>query len=132
MEKPRILIVDDEDDARHCLVSYLNRNIEGEIIDAGDGRKALEIVKENSFDLVLLDIKMPGISGIDVLRKIKTDYPDTEVIMISAYDSQSVAQEAFGQGAVDYITKPSTIKVIYEKVCDSLKKRDKFLPKKMA
>lgn len=129
MDKPRIFIVDDETEARTSLGNFLRRNIECEVFEAGDGRQALEILKDDGFDLILLDIKMPGISGIDVLKKTKVTHPDTDIVMISAWDSQPVALEALQNGAVDYITKPSTIQVIYSKICEILKKRNKYLPK---
>ncbi|MBM3244947.1 MAG: response regulator [Candidatus Omnitrophica bacterium] len=129
MDKAKILIVDDEQEARRSLSSYLSRHLECDTREASDGREALEALKNTSFDLILLDIKMPGISGIDVLKKAKAIYPDIDVLMISAWDAQSVAEEAIKTGALDYITKPSTIDVIYGQICDVLKKRNKFSPK---
>lgn len=129
MNKAKILIVDDEAEARESLNNFLLRNIECEVAQAGDGRQALEILKTNSFDLILLDIKMPGISGIDVLKKAKVTHPDTDVLMISAWDSQPIAADVLAAGAVDYITKPSTINVIFDKISEVLKKRNKYQPK---
>jgi len=129
MDKAKIFIVDDEAEARESLAKYLERNLECEIAQAGDGRQALEILKTNSFDVILLDIKMPGISGLDVLKKTKVTHPNTDVLIISAWDSQPVAGETLETGAADYIIKPSTIKVIFDKVCELLKKKDKCLPK---
>ncbi len=129
MAKPKILIVDDEKEARESLNNFLARNIDCDICEAPDGRKALELLQKDSFDLILLDIKMPGISGIDVLKKATASHPDTDIIIISAWDSQPIAGEALQGGAVDYITKPSTINVIYSKVCEILKKRNKYTPK---
>lgn len=130
MDKPRILIVDDEAEARESLNKFMARNIECDIVEACDGRKALEALEQGTFDVVLLDIKMPGISGIDVLKKVQEMHPATDILVISAWDSQPVAEEALQDGAIDYITKPSTINVIYSKVCEILKKRNKFIPKK--
>jgi len=129
MEKPKILIVDDEQEARVSLNKFLTRNIECSIQEACDGRKALELLEKDSFDLMLLDIKMPGISGVDVLKKTRAAHPDTDILIISAWDSQPIASEVLEDGAIDYITKPSTINVIYSKACEILKKRNKYAPK---
>lgn len=129
MDIPKILIVDDEAEIRTSLNNFLSRNIECNILEAGDGKEAMDILKKEVFDLVLLDLKMPGISGMDVLKKTKEIQPQTEIVVISAWDSQAVAREAIKEGAQDYITKPSTINVIFNKVCESLKKKNKYLPK---
>jgi len=129
MDKPRILIVDDETEVRQSLNKFMARNIECEIAEASDGRKALEALEEGAFDLILLDIKMPGISGLDVLKKARLMHPSMDILVISAWDSQPIAEEVLQDGAVDYITKPSTINVIYAKVCEILKKRNKLLSK---
>ncbi|MBI4706630.1 MAG: response regulator [Candidatus Omnitrophica bacterium] len=129
MEKPRILIVDDESEARETLGRYLNRHMECEIFDAPDGRKALEILKTGNIDLMILDIKMPGISGVDVLRQAKDVSSKTQAIIVSAWDSRQVASEAIKEGAADYIIKPSTISVIFERISVALKSMNKFFPK---
>ncbi len=129
MEKPRILIVDDEIEARETLGKYFNRHMECDVFEAQDGRKALEILRKENIDLMILDIKMPGISGVDVLRQAKTISLKTQAIIVSAWDSREVASEAIKEGAVDYIIKPSTISVIFERVSVVLSKVNKFFPK---
>jgi YesN/AraC family two-component response regulator len=129
MDKPRILIVDDEEGVRDSLRRYLDRNIECVIREASNGRDALDEVNKEPYDLILLDVKMPGISGIDVLKQIQESSREVEVLVITAYDSQQVAQEALALGASDYIVKPSTIEVIFDKISEILQRRDKFLPK---
>lgn len=128
MDIPRILIVDDETDARESLKSFLSRRIQCEIAEAVDGRQALEVVRKGSFDLIILDIRMPGISGLEVLKRVKSEYPDTDVLMLTAYDSQQVAQEVLKAGAADYIIKPSTLDVVFAPVRDILTKRNMYLP----
>lgn len=130
MDKPKIFIVEDEADARESLKNFLTRNIECDTQEAADGRRALEILKNDVFDLILLDIKLPGISGIDVLKKAKENSPQTDVLILTGWDSQSVAEEIFKDGAVDYIIKSSPFKVSYDKICEILKKRNQYLPKK--
>ena len=130
MDKPRILIADDEAEIRSVLNKFLSGLIECDIAEAVDGRQALELLKKGPYDLVLMDIKMPGISGIDATKKIKEDYPGLEVLVISAWDSQSVASEALQAGASDYIPKPFQMKDIFNEISIILKKKGKFLPKK--
>ena len=123
MDTPRILIVEDEEGMRSRMGSFLSRKIECEIVEASDGRKALEMLEKEPFDLILLDIKMPGFSGLDILKKVKAAYPATEVIMVTAYDSEQVAREALEAGAADYIIKPSSLVVIQNQVVKILEKK---------
>ncbi|MDP2960991.1 MAG: response regulator, partial [candidate division Zixibacteria bacterium] len=119
----------DELDARDRIKQCLARRMECTIQEAGDGRQALELIDKEPFDLILLDIKMQGISGIDVLKKTKASHPHTDIIMITAYDSQQVARETLKEGATEYIIKPSTMDVIRSKVQHILEKRKQYLPK---
>ena len=103
----KILVVDDEKIARVTLAEILR--MEGySVSEAGDGPEALAAVKDNSFDLVLLDLKMPGMDGIEVMQKLAEITPDTLVIMLTAHGSMESAIEALRQGAHDYLTKPSS------------------------
>ena len=103
--KGSILIVDDEQDVRESLEELLK--LEGyQPVAASTGEEGLKKAEERPFDLVLLDISLPDQSGIDVLRSIKRDSPDTGVIMITAYDSGQTAFQASKEGADSYITKP--------------------------
>lgn len=129
MDKPRILIVEDESAIRDIMKKILSMYFECIISKAGSGRQALEFLKKEAFDLILLDINMPGISGMDILKKTKETYPETDIIVISGWDSQSIASEALEKGAFDYIPKPLNVTVIHDKVCEILKKRNKYLPK---
>ena len=130
MEIPKILIVDDEDEARGMLGAYLMRNLECEVSETRDGRDALERIDKEPLDLILLDIKMPGISGLDVLERAKELHPDTGVIIISGYDSPQVVKDAFQKGASEYIPKPSSREVVLDKVVEILKKKNKYIPKR--
>src|SRR5437764_14942090 len=102
----RILIVDDEEVLRDVLDAVLRR--EGfEVVMAASGEEALSILDEDeSIDLVILDIMLPGISGIDTLRSIRVSTPSLPVIIITAFSSIDGAIEAMKHGAVDYIPKP--------------------------
>jgi len=109
-----ILIVDDDKSIRYSL----KRMLEGSfaILTAQNGEEALQRVRENSPDLILMDIKMPGQSGMDVLREIKRIDPKTLVIMMTAYGTTETAIEAMKYGAFDYIIKPFPIPQMKELV----------------
>jgi len=100
-----VLIVDDEESLREVLTIMLHR--EGYLVEAAqDGEQAIKRLKESRFDLVISDIKMPKVSGLELLGYIKENSPETLVIMITAFSSTDDAVEAMKQGAYDYITKP--------------------------
>ncbi len=105
--KQRLLVVDDEALVRDFLREALTRR-SYQVELAEDGKQAKEAVKNQLFDLVLTDLKMPGISGLDLLRFVKAHQPDTAVIMMTAYGTIENAVEAMRLGAFDYVTKPFT------------------------
>ena len=101
----RVLVVDDEESLREVLTIMLHR--EGYLVEAAqDGEQAIKRLRENNFDLVISDIKMPKVSGLELLSYIKEHQPETLVVMITAFSSTDDAVEAMKQGAYDYITKP--------------------------
>jgi DNA-binding NtrC family response regulator len=104
-EKNSILVVDDEDALRTVLSSELES--EGYIVaTAGDGDDAISVLQGKSFDLVLLDIKMPRVDGFEVLRFIKERYPATKVIMLTGFADLKNAIESKKLGAEDFVSKP--------------------------
>lgn len=110
----RILIVDDEEGARESLEVILDEHYEVEAV--GDALTALERIREKHFDLVLLDVNMPKVGGIEALKRIK-DFDDSiEVVMVSAADRAHEATESMKCGACDYITKPYEPEEILEAV----------------
>lgn len=115
MAKARILVVDDEEDIRNLLSDRLQM-YGYEVFTASYGAEALEKVDEMSPELVLLDILLPDINGIEVLSRIKREHPETLVIMITAYGSVQRAVEAMKQGAYDFIEKPFNPDLIRIKV----------------
>ncbi len=105
MNGTKILIVDDEVIMRESLAGWLERD--GHLVEkAGSGEEALEKIKTVRFDILLVDIKMGGISGLEVLKNVKESDSDVEVVMITAYGSIPTAIEAMKNGAYDYLLKP--------------------------
>jgi DNA-binding NtrC family response regulator len=101
----RILIVDDETIVRESLGSWFRE--EGYEVDTAlSAREALEKLTANNWDIFLLDIRMPGMDGLELQRKIKDSHPDSTIIIMTAYASVETAVEAMKQGAYDYIVKP--------------------------
>lgn len=94
MPKARILIIDDEEDIRESLGNIISRKINCSIEKAATGEEALKKLKEDKFDLALVDIKMPGLSGIDVIQEAKKFSPQTKFLAISGYDSNDIASSA--------------------------------------
>ena len=105
MGEATILIVDDELIMRESLAGWLQRDGH-EVETAASGEEALKKVEEKRYDILLVDIKMEGISGLDVLKQVKEDDPDIAVVMITAYGSISTAIDAMKSGAQDYLLKP--------------------------
>jgi DNA-binding NtrC family response regulator len=104
-EKPKILIVDDQEVVR---LSY-RRSLMGTHCDvhvATNGEEALRAMERHGFDLVLLDIRMPGMDGMTVLKTIKQNWPETEVVIITGYPNVETAKEAVRLGAYGYLAKP--------------------------
>jgi DNA-binding NtrC family response regulator len=101
----RILIVDDETIVRESLGSWFRD--EGYVVEvAASAREVLEKLSQDAWDIFLLDIRMPGMSGLELQRKIKEAHPDSTIIIMTAYASVETAVEAMKQGAYDYIVKP--------------------------
>ena len=105
INKPRILIVEDGEAQRFVLKGFLIR--EGYLVgEAENGTEAIQCVMDNHFDIVLLDYKMPGMNGMEVLKEIKRINPAIHVVIISAYGNMEHAAKAMEAGACYYITKP--------------------------
>ncbi len=103
-----ILIVDDEPNIRRVLNESLTA--EGyRCLEAADAVDALEKLRANAVSLVLLDIKMPGTSGVEVLPKIEAAFPDVSIIMVTATSDAHIAVQCLKKGACEYVTKPFTL-----------------------
>jgi DNA-binding response OmpR family regulator len=122
LEQARILVVDDELSIRVLLSEELSQ--EGyRVATAASGEGALAMLQEGIFDLILLDLKMPGISGLQVMEQARELAPDTVVIMLTAYATLDSAIEAMRHGGHDYLLKPSTTEEILDSVEKGLAKR---------
>lgn len=119
--KPNILVVDDEMGPRESLKMILNPYYN--VLVADRGAQAIEMLKEHPVDLVTLDLKMPGLSGINVLEKVKAHDPDIEAIIITGYGSLDTAIEGLRLGAFDYISKPFDVNHILSLVRRGLERR---------
>jgi DNA-binding NtrC family response regulator len=121
-QKGSILIVDDEVGPRESLRMILKPIYE--IYTATNGDEALQVISKESIDLVTLDLRMPGLSGIDVLREIKKIKADVEVIVITGYGTLTNAQEAIRYGAGDFISKPFNVADIISIISKSFERRN--------
>ena len=104
MAQPRILIADDEEGIRESLNLILGE--EYDLIFAKDGEETLARLSNEIFDLALLDIKMPKLDGMEVLKRVKSNGMKTPVVILTAYQSIELAKEAVRLGALDYLPKP--------------------------
>jgi DNA-binding response OmpR family regulator len=118
----KILVVDDEKAARITLAEILR--LEGySVVDVANGTEALKKLQESAYDLMLLDIMMPGIDGISVLQRATKIAPDTMVILLTAHGSMESAIDALRHGAHDYLIKPSSPQEILSSVAGGLSRR---------
>jgi len=108
---PRVLVVDDEPDAVELLTEFL-RAKGYEVITASDGEEALRKVKEDRPHLILLDVRMPKLNGMEVLRRVREIDREVGVIMVTAVNEEETGREALKLGAFDYITKPLDLKYL--------------------
>ena len=101
----RILLVDDEDGLRVTLAA--NLELEGfEVVEAINGANALELLSKQPFDLLLTDIRMPGINGVDLFRKVRSDHPHMPVVLMTAYALEALVDDALGEGVFTIMNKP--------------------------
>jgi DNA-binding NtrC family response regulator len=124
MSTGKILVVDDEDIVR----TSCNRTLspEGyEVRLAKNGAEGLKMASEERFDLVLTDLKMPDMDGIEVLRIIKEQWPETAVIIVTGYQTVDTAVKAIKLGAYDYIEKPFTPDALITAVREALTNKQK-------
>jgi DNA-binding NtrC family response regulator len=123
-----VLIIDDEERFLKTTKALLEK--EGyEVITSSDGWQGVAALKAKSIDVVVLDVKMPGIDGIEVLRRIKAAFPLVEVVMLTGHATMETAIEGLKLGAFDYLSKPCDVAVLKQKINDAYDKRAATLEK---
>jgi DNA-binding NtrC family response regulator len=122
LDRLSILLVDDESEFLETLVKRLKKR-KVDVAGVGSGEEALEWLKQHKTDVVVLDVRMPGIDGIQTLREIKGRYPLVEVIMLTGHASMEAAIEGMEIGAFDYLMKPVDIDDLLYKIQDAHKKK---------
>ena len=124
----QIMIVDDERIIRESFFHWFQKSGH-KVATAASGSKALEKLGETPFDLLFVDIKMPGMDGIELLAAVKETYPETTVIIITAYGSIESAVQAMRIGATDYLLKPfkpDQLSLVMEKVVQQQKRQSEY------
>ncbi len=123
MKEFNVLVVDDEQEFRELTVKRLNkRGLQAK--GAENGLEALEVLEKNSQnDVILLDVKMPGIDGIETLRQIRAKYPLMEVVLLTGHASVDSGIEGMKLGAFDYLMKPIELDPLLEKLGEAYEKK---------
>jgi DNA-binding NtrC family response regulator len=127
--KADILLVDDEEQ----FLKVLSKRLEGrgmKVDTSTSGEDALSRVKGKEFDAIILDLAMPGMSGIETLKRIRSENPDVQIIMLTGHGSVETGIEAMKAGAVDFLEKPADLNKIMEKISEAKRKRIILFEKK--
>jgi DNA-binding NtrC family response regulator len=122
ISKESILVVDDESGPRESLCMILKPMYD--VHTAENGQEAINFISKKKMDLVTLDLSMPGLSGIEVLKEIKKLQPDIEVMIVTGYGTLEKAQEAFRYGVRDFISKPFNVTDIIASVSKAFDRRN--------
>jgi DNA-binding response OmpR family regulator len=120
----RILIIDDEASLRQTLARILQR-VGMDVTTAGSGKEGLSLVSQQSFDLIYLDVRMPDMNGLEVLKAVHSQFPDMPVVLFTAQPDVSSAVEALRQGAKDYLVKPIKPQTLIDRTQAILAGQDK-------
>ena len=120
--KPRILVVDDEESIREFLDIMLRK--EGyDVTCVEDGQYAIDILTKKSFDMIISDLQMPRVTGMELLEHVKQNYPELMFMMITAFGTTETAVDAMKKGAYDYITKPFKLDEVRINIANALRSR---------
>ena len=122
MDAIRVMLVDDEADFLNTLMKRLKKR-KLDMTGAESGEDALSILGRNPVDIVVLDVRMPGIDGIETLKEIKKQFPLIEVIMLTGHANVEVAVQGMELGAFDYLMKPMDIDELVYKIEDAYKSK---------
>ncbi|MCW5892490.1 MAG: sigma-54-dependent Fis family transcriptional regulator [bacterium] len=122
-DQPKVLVVEDDPDIRNILALFLGeKGFQVKVAESGD--RALEMLHEEPMDLILSDVRMPGMSGLDLLRDVKERDPDIQLVLMSAYSNVRDAVDAIQMGAADYVEKPIDFRRLERVLQTVLEKRD--------
>src|SRR6478609_527383 len=121
-EKKQVLIVDDEPNLRKILAAQLSRD-GYDVLTAEDGEQGLATLREHHIDLVITDLKMPKVDGMQLMREALREEPELPIVMITAHGTVDTAVEALKLGAFDYLTKPFDKDEVRQVVAKALKTR---------
>jgi two-component system phosphate regulon sensor histidine kinase PhoR len=121
MDKKSVLVVDDEQDVRETLETVLQK-LDYNPVVAANGDEALEVIKSRKVDVVLSDLYMPGMNGIELLKRVKTEDKNIVFLMITAHPTIETAVDAIKKGAYDYLTKPFHIEEVRIKISRAMEK----------
>ncbi len=127
--KANILLVDDEEQ----FLKVLSQRLEGrglKVDTSTSGEEALKKVKGKDFDAIILDLVMPGMSGIETLKRIRSENPDLQIILLTGHATVEKGVEAMKAGAVDFLEKPADMNKILEKIAEAKRKRILLVEKK--
>ncbi len=127
--KADVLLVDDEEQ----FLKVLSQRMEGrglKVETSTSGEDALKKVQGKEFDAIVLDLAMPGMSGIETLKRIRSENPDVQIIMLTGHGSVEKGVEAIKAGAVDFLEKPADLNTIMAKIAEAKKKRILLVEKK--
>ena len=119
--KTTILVIDDEQGVRDLFAKVLSRQ-DYNVLTAASGADGIQVAREQKVNLILLDIKMPGMDGLETLRRLKKVSPETAVIIITGFGTLQTSRKALKLGAVDYITKPFDLDFALSVIKDTLLK----------
>ena len=122
MEQMKMMLVDDEERFLSTTQKLLSRK-GYDVLTASSGTDALDILRTHNVHVVILDVKMPGMDGIETLKAIKRNYPLVEVIMLTGHGTVDSAVEGLKSGATDYLTKPTDVQDLIEKAEEAFGKR---------
>ena len=122
MEKLKLMIVDDEERFLTTTEKLLKKK-GGDVVTASSGGEALEKLRAHAVNVVILDVKMPGMDGVATLKEIKRQFPMIEVIMLTGHATVDSAVVGLKSGAVDYLMKPADLDQILEKANDAFSRR---------
>ena len=126
----RILLIEDEDNIRK-IIAYDLKKADFDIVECGDGRTAVDLAMKEDFDVLIIDWMLPHVSGIDIVKKLRSEHIDAIFIMLTARDDETDILYAFEQGVDDYITKPFSPRELLARVNAHLKRQNRKQEKRL-